>query len=66
MVAMGREYLAGKIRAHLPEVDARPIAELIVRTAATFILMPDSVIDLDTADDVRRFARTHLIPMVPR
>jgi AcrR family transcriptional regulator len=64
MVAMGREYLAARIARHRPDVDARAVAELIVRLAATFVLIPDSIIKLKTVADVRSFARTHLVAMV--
>jgi AcrR family transcriptional regulator len=64
MVAMGREYLAARITTHRPNSDARPVAELIVRLATTFVLMPESIVKMRTVDDVRAFARRFLVPMV--
>ncbi|MEY2417420.1 MAG: hypothetical protein QOG90_100 [Actinomycetota bacterium] len=64
IIALPRDYLAARIAAMRPGFDARPVAELIVRLTATFVLLPDSVIRLKTGDDVRAFARTFLLPMV--
>lgn len=64
IIAMARDYLAARIAAHLPDIDARPAAELIVRLTATFVLVPDSCIRLKTNAEARTFARTHLLPLV--
>lgn len=64
IIALPRDYLATRIAALRPELDARPIAELIVRLTSSFVLLPDSVIKLKTADDLRAFARAYVLPMV--
>jgi len=66
IVALPRDYLATRIAAMRADIDARAVAEVVVRLTASFLLLPDSVIKLKTAEDLRTFARTHLVPMVTR
>lgn len=40
------------------------VAELFVRLAISFTLMPESAIPLDTDDDARAFARAYLTPLM--
>jgi AcrR family transcriptional regulator len=47
-------------RLHDPQV----VAELLVRLGQSLLLTPESSIDLGSPAAVRRFARTHLLPMV--
>jgi AcrR family transcriptional regulator len=64
MLGVVREYVAVRIRAARPKLDARAVAEVILRTGLTFVLIPESVIKLRTANDARAFARRFLAPMV--
>ncbi|HVT76888.1 MAG TPA: TetR/AcrR family transcriptional regulator [Acidimicrobiales bacterium] len=64
IVALPRDYIAAHLAQRRPDLDARPVAELIVRLGASFVLLPDSVIRLKTAADIRTFARTYLVPLV--
>jgi AcrR family transcriptional regulator len=62
VLALGRAYLAGFIRRMqdrlgLPESDAEPMAEMVARVGLSFALTPDTCIDLDDEEAVRRFAR---------
>lgn len=66
IVGLPRDYLAARIAAQRPELDAPAIAEVIVRLASSFVLLPDSVIKTKTADHLRAFARTYLVPLVSR
>jgi hypothetical protein len=70
IIGLARDYLArhladAQVRKQLPAFDPRPIAELIVRLAASFVLTPESCIPMKTNDDARAFARTHLLAMIP-
>jgi AcrR family transcriptional regulator len=70
IIGVARDYLAAHLagaqrKRQLPAFDARPVAELIVRLAASFVLTPESCIPMKTDDDARAFARTHLVPMIP-
>lgn len=69
VLALARDYLAGRVRAgqrkgELRAVDAQAVAELCVRLTVSFILTPDSYIALDTPDQMRAFARHYLLPPV--
>lgn len=66
IIALPRDYLAAHIARVRPDIDAQPVAELIVRLTASFVLLPDSAIKLKTAEDLRVFARGYLVPMVTR
>jgi AcrR family transcriptional regulator len=70
IIGLARDYLAAHLadaqrRRRLAAFDQRPVAELIVRLAASFVLTADSCIPMKTNDDVRAFARTYLLPMIP-
>lgn len=43
-----------------------PSAELLVRIVHSYLLTPQALIDLNTPDQLREFARIHLVPMVLR
>jgi AcrR family transcriptional regulator len=64
MLGVAREYVAMRIRAQRPKLDARAIAEVILRVGLTFVLLPDSAIKMATTNDARAFARRFLVPMV--
>lgn len=66
VVAAARDFLVRQGDGLRP-VDGRTpdgVAELFVRLAISFTLMPDSAIPLDTDDDVRAFARSYLAPLM--
>jgi len=70
IIGLARDYLASHLAAaqhtrQLAAFDPRPVAELIVRLAASFVLTPESCIPMRTNDDARAFARTHILPMIP-
>jgi hypothetical protein len=67
VVAVAREYLADHVRraqrtGHLGPFDPAGMAELAVRLSLSFLMMPQSHIPLQTADDARAFAREYLLP----
>jgi AcrR family transcriptional regulator len=64
MLGVAREYVAMRIRAQRPKLDARAAAEVILRVGLTFVLIPESAIKLTTHNDARAFARRFLVPMV--
>ena len=69
VIAHAREYLAGHLRdaqriGKLRTFDSRPVAELMVRLTASFLLAPTSCIALESDDEVRAFARTYLLPVL--
>lgn len=66
MLGVVREYVAVRIRAARPKLDARAVAEVILRVGMTFVLIPESVIKLQTANEARAFARRFLVPMLGR
>jgi AcrR family transcriptional regulator len=66
MLGVAREYVAMRIRAQRPKLDARAVAEVILRLGLTFVLIPESSIKLATPNDARAFARRFLVPMVNR
>jgi hypothetical protein len=43
---------------------AEGVAELFVRLAISFTLMPESAIPMETDDEVRAFARAYLTPLM--
>jgi AcrR family transcriptional regulator len=77
-IAVGRSFLAATLRddettdadgqpvsdpRSAEEIDtAETIAEIVVRLTVSFLLIPDSVIELTTDDDLRRFARRFILP----
>ncbi|MER6677161.1 TetR/AcrR family transcriptional regulator [Streptomyces sp. NPDC000983] len=47
-----------------PGDDPRPLAELMVRVAVSFLLNPASCIEMDDEDQARAFARRYLAPLL--
>jgi AcrR family transcriptional regulator len=47
-----------------PDEDARPVAELMVRVAVSFLLNPASCIEMEDEDQARSFARRYLAPLL--
>ena len=71
VLALARQYLVGHVvqaqqSGHLATVDAEVVAELAVRLSLTLVMLPESRIPLDSADDARRFARQYLAPALGR
>jgi TetR/AcrR family transcriptional regulator, repressor for uid operon len=46
------------------DVDVAVAAELLVRVAVSFVLVPDSALPLDDEDALREIARRRLVPLV--
>ena len=59
VIAFGRDFVASRLE--IP----RPVAEVMVRLSASFVLSPTSSIPLKTNADAKRFAQTYLVPMLP-
>ncbi len=62
-----REFLVAEIRSaqragELAAGDPEPLAELVVRLGASFVLMPDSVLALDNERALRKTARMLIAP----
>jgi AcrR family transcriptional regulator len=66
VVAAARDFLVRQGGSAEPGNDRTPagVAELFVRLAISFTLMPDSAIPLDTDEEVRAFARAYLAPLM--
>lgn len=66
VVAAARDFLVGQGGTREPMGGRTPagVAELFVRLAISFTLMPESAIPLDTDDDARAFARAYLTPLM--
>ncbi|MFF3504663.1 TetR/AcrR family transcriptional regulator [Streptomyces sp. NPDC003247] len=47
-----------------PDSDPRPVAELMVRVAVSFLLNPASCIEMEDEDQARAFARRYLAPLL--
>ncbi|MEV5761631.1 TetR/AcrR family transcriptional regulator [Streptomyces tendae] len=63
------DYLTGHLRRAQqaegrPGDDPRPVAELMVRVAVSFLLNPASCIEMDDEDQARTFARRYLAPLL--
>ncbi len=63
------DYLTGHLRRaqhaeSRPDEDPRPVAELMVRVAVSFLLNPVGCIETEDADQARAFARRCLAPML--
>ncbi len=65
VVAAARDFLVRQAP-EVPAADRTPagVAEVFVRLAISFTLMPGGAIPLDTDDDVRAFARGYLAPLM--
>lgn len=66
VVAAARDFLVQQGGVRAPAGDRTPagVAELFVRLAISFTLMPESAVPFDTDDDVRAFARAYLAPLM--
>ncbi|KAB2976089.1 TetR/AcrR family transcriptional regulator [Streptomyces sp. SS1-1] len=63
------EYLTAHLRRAQqvegrPDDDPRPVAELMVRVAVSFLLNPNSCIEMEDEDQARAFARRYLAPLL--
>ncbi|MEU8734313.1 MULTISPECIES: TetR/AcrR family transcriptional regulator [Streptomyces] len=63
------DYLTGHLRRAQqaegrPDDDPRPVAELMVRVAVSFLLNPASCIEMEDEDQARAFARRYLAPLL--
>ncbi|WP_399892649.1 TetR/AcrR family transcriptional regulator [Streptomyces sp. BBFR51] len=63
------DYLTGHLRRAQraegrPDQDPRPVAELMVRVAVSFLLNPASCIEMEDEDQARAFARRYLAPLL--
>ncbi|MFD7060663.1 TetR/AcrR family transcriptional regulator [Streptomyces sp. NPDC059906] len=63
------DYVTGHLRRAQqaegrPGDDPRPVAELMVRVAVSFLLNPASCIEMDDEDQARAFARRYLAPLL--
>ena len=72
LVALSREFVAGRLReaAERGEIgqagDLDAVAELLVRIGFSFLLLPQSAIELDDAELVAAFARGRIAAMLGR
>ena len=58
-------FLATRLRAVVPDADDADVAaELLVRIACSFVLVPGSRLPLDDDDRLREVARDHLVPLL--
>jgi AcrR family transcriptional regulator len=66
VVAAARDFLVSQGGSAVPGRDRTPagVAELFVRLAISFTLMPASAIPLGTDEEVRAFARAYLAPLM--
>lgn len=66
VVAAARDFLVWQGGSRAPIADRTPdgVAELFVRLAISFTLMPESAIPLDTDEEVRAFGRAYLAPLM--
>ncbi|HEX9339412.1 MAG TPA: TetR/AcrR family transcriptional regulator [Pseudonocardiaceae bacterium] len=69
VLAVGRGYLAGVIRrlradGAIPDCDPEPVAELLARIAHSLLLTPDGCIPGEDDEATRRFARSHVAPIL--
>jgi AcrR family transcriptional regulator len=64
-IAVLRAFMAEQVRdADIPDLEGA--AEIAARIGLSFLLTPDSHFQLRTADDIRAFAQSHLIPLLGR
>lgn len=64
-LAVVREYLAEHLRAvGRAGFDPVGVAEIMVRIVVSFVITSESAVELNTDEDLRRFARRYLLPLV--
>lgn len=66
---LGRRFVAAHLRAArdaklVPELDADEVADVLVRLAISYVLVPSAVVDLSDEARARAFARGVLAPLV--
>lgn len=61
---LARRYVAGRIAADTGRADADEVADVLVRLAATYVLLPSPVLDAGDEAAARDFARRILAPML--
>lgn len=69
VVAAGRDFLVGRVAKDLPEdhrtqAELAVASELAVRLVISFLLTPESVVELGEADRARDFAGRYLAPLL--
>jgi AcrR family transcriptional regulator len=69
LLSLARQGLSTRLRASqragmLGELEVDEAAELLVRIAVSFVLLPDSVLPLDDDEQVRELARRTIAPML--
>ncbi|HEY8524961.1 MAG TPA: hypothetical protein VIL48_08370 [Acidimicrobiales bacterium] len=47
-----------------PEVNVDNVAELMVRVASSFLVIPSHIVDLDDDEQLSELARRFLVPML--
>jgi AcrR family transcriptional regulator len=57
-------FLAARLRVAAPDADADVAAELLVRIACSFVLVPGSGLPLGDEERLRAIARAHLVPLL--
>lgn len=70
MLAIARQFVAGQLRREQQadtisrEMDIDLTAEMMVRIAASFLMAPTDLVDLDDQDQLSVIARQFIVPMV--
>jgi AcrR family transcriptional regulator len=57
-------FVAQRLRRTVPAAEVDAAAELLVRIACSFVLLPASRLPLDDDERLRAVARTHLVPLL--
>ena len=69
-LALARGFLASRIREAkakrlIPEdIEPEQVAEVVVRLTLSFLLVRESCVAVDDAEEARRFARRHIAPLI--
>jgi TetR/AcrR family transcriptional regulator, repressor for uid operon len=69
-LATVQQFVAGRLRLEQRagnvshDIDVEVVAELMVRTAASFLLIPSRVVDIDDEPQLRALAWNYLVPML--
>jgi len=69
LLAASRDFLlpfltAAQERGEMPDIDPRPVAELMARIVLSYVISPAGCLDLADERRTREFARRHLVPAV--